>query len=286
MEILDTKKSENASLFAERLPKKPYCSDGKGQALKIRTAAHALKRPLIQYNRPALIAWLCFDVDTNAIEALHASNLPTPSLVVLNKENGRGHIYYGLTTPVCRTSAGRLKPLKLAAVVEEGLRVKLGADEGFAGLIGKTPHHEQWRTFEPKFEAVYDLGELAEWVDLPAKVPKRLGIRTGIGRNVELFDRLRFWSYKWLAEYKSKKTMTEWSAAVLARAEFLNDFAAPLPYSEIKATAKSVAKWTWKHYTGRMSDEQFSKLQAQRAKAKAKKMKSKTVQKIEEVRYA
>lgn len=286
MELLDTKKSKNASLFADRLPKKPYCADGKGEALKIRSAAHALKKPLIQYNRPALISWFCFDVDTNAIEALHAANLPTPSLVVLNKENGRGHIYYGLTTPVCRTSAARLKPLKLAAVVEEGLRLKLGADQGFAGFIGKTPHHEKWRTFEPKFEAVYDLGDLAEWVDLPAKVPKRLGIRTGIGRNVELFDRLRFWSYRWLAEYKATKTQEQWFNAVLARAEALNDFAAPLPLSEIKATAKSVAKWTWKHYTGRMSDAQFSKIQAARSAKGRANTRKKTASKIEEVRYA
>jgi hypothetical protein len=198
---------------------------------------------------------------------------------VLNKENGRGHIYYGLTTPVCRTSAARLKPLKLAAVVEEGLRIKLGADQGFAGFIGKTPHHDKWRTFEPKFEAVYDLGDLAEWVDLPAKVPKRLGIRTGIGRNVELFDRLRFWAYRWKADYRTTKTFEQWEQAVLTRAEALNDFAEPLPLSVIKATAKSVAKWTWKHYTGRMTDEQFSKLQAAR---RAKRIRKVTAQQIEE----
>jgi hypothetical protein len=280
VELLDTKKAENASLFIERLPKKPYCSEGKGHALQIRAASHALKRPLIQYNRPALIAWLCFDVDTNAIEALHASNLPTPSLVVLNKDNGRGHIYYGLTTPVCRTSAARLKPLKLAAVVEEGLRVALGADEGFAGLIGKTPHHEQWRTLEPKFEALYDLGDLAEWVDLPKKVPKRLGIRTGIGRNVELFDRLRFWSYRWLNDYKAKNNLEGWGRAVLGQCQKFNNFAQPLPDSEVRAVAKSVAKWTWQKYTGRMDDKDFSKLQSARSAKQKRKVKTEQIHEV------
>jgi hypothetical protein len=265
MELLNTIEGKNASLFADRLPYKPYCSDDLTQGLRIRTKAQALKHSHIQYNPPPLVSWLCFDVDKErAREAWFDANLPTPSLVVENRANGHAHIYYALRTPICRTENGHLKPLKLAAVVEEGLRVALGADAGFSGLIGKTPHHIAWRTLEPVFEAVYDLGELAEWVDLPSKVPRRLGIRTGLGRNVELFDRLRFWSYKWLAEYKSKKTMTEWGAAVLARAEVLNDFTSPLPLSEVKATAKSVAKWTWQNYTGRMSDAQFSKIQAVR----------------------
>jgi Replicase family/Primase C terminal 1 (PriCT-1) len=266
MEELSSERGKTSSLFFERLPPRPYCSNGKGERMLVRTKAHAATRPLIQYNKPTTLTWLCFDVDrTRAREASYDANLPTPSLIVENRENEHCHVYYGLITPVHKTSAARLKPLKFLAAVEEGLRVKLGADEGFAGLIGKTPHHEKWRTLEPVFECLYELGELAEYVKLPAKLPRRLGIRTGLGRNVELFDRLRFWGYKWKAEYVAlKKSKEHWMAAVMSQAVAYNDFAVPLPLSEVKATAKSVAKWTWQNYTGRMSDADFSALQSKR----------------------
>lgn len=283
MESLSLIAGKQSSLFFERMPKTALCADDFSDGLKIRRKEHAKKRKHVQFNPSQLVTYLCFDVDKErAHESWHDANLPCPSLIVQNPENGHAHLLYALAAPVPRTEAARLKPLKFLAVVEEGLRLKLGADQGFAGLICKTPNHQSWRTFEPTFEAIYELGELSEWVDLPAKVPKRLGIRTGLGRNVELFDRLRFWAYKWLGDYKSKKNFEDWGRAVLSQCEHFNDFTAPLPLSEVRAVAKSVAKWTWKHYTGRMDDKDFSKLQATRAKAKAKKSKSK----IEEVRYA
>ena len=288
MEELLLERGKNASLFFERLPFKPYCADDFGDGLAIRGKSEAVKRRHVQYNAPAKVAWLCFDVDKDrAHEAWFDANLPTPSLVVQNPANGHAHILYALKAPVCRTNAARLKPLRYLAALEEGLRVKLGADLGFSGLMCKTPHHDAWRTFEASFEAVYDIGELAEWVDLPTKAPKRLGIRTGLGRNVELFDRLRFWAYKWLGDYKAKGDHERWAAAVLGQCEKYNDFAQTLPRSEVQAVAKSVAKWTWQKYTGRMDDKDFSKLQAVRAKARNMKTpQKKLTQKIEEVRYA
>jgi len=46
----------------------------------------------------------------------------------------------------------------------------------------------------------------------------------------------------------------------------LNTFPSPLPQSEIRSTALSVAKWTWNKYTGRVSDEEFSAIQARRGR--------------------
>jgi hypothetical protein len=163
--------------------------------------------------------------------------------------------------------------LKLLAALEHGLRQALGADEGHTGLIGKTPHHIDWRTLEPNFEALYDLNELAEYVELPAKMPRRLGIRHGIGRNVELFDQLRFWAYKWKTDFKAKKTQEQWNTAVLSRALDYNNFAMPLGLREVEGIAKSVAKWVWTKYTGRMSDADFSALQSKRGQRKGAKIK-------------
>jgi hypothetical protein len=274
MEELSNERGKNSSLFLERLPKKPYCMDGKQQGIKIRTKAKACEKPLIQYNDPRKVSWLCFDIDRErAHEAYFDANLPTPSLTVINAANGHAHVYYGLVTPVHRLDCARLKPLKLLAALEHGLRQALGADEGHTGLIGKTPHHTDWRTLEPNFEALYDLNELAEYVELPAKMPRRLGIRHGIGRNVELFDQLRFWAYKWKADFKAKKTQEQWNTAVLSRALDYNNFAIPLGLREVEGIAKSVAKWVWAKYTGRMSDADFSSIQSKRGQRKGAKIK-------------
>ncbi len=42
----------------------------------------------------------------------------------------------------------------------------------------------------------------------------------------------------------------QWENAVLTSAERLNQFGSPLPFNEVKATVRSVARWTWAHYTG------------------------------------
>jgi len=44
--------------------------------------------------------------------------------------------------------------------------------------------------------------------------------------------------------------LDQWQKVVLGRLEALNaQFQHPLPHSEIKATAKSIAKWTWRKIT-------------------------------------
>jgi hypothetical protein len=60
----------------------------------------------------------------------------------------------------------------------------------------------------------------------------------------------------------------DWEKAVRAQIETINSsFETPLPYSEVKATAKSIAKWVWQ----RFSYGDFSEVQAKRgAKGGAK----------------
>ena len=53
----------------------------------------------------------------------------------------------------------------------------------------------------------------------------------------------------------------EWERAVRAQIEAINSgFEQPLPYSEVKATAKSIATWVWQ----RFSYGDFSEIQAKR----------------------
>jgi len=96
---------------------------------------------------------------------------------------------------------------------------------------------------------------------LPAK-----GQQVGLGRNCTLFENLRRWAYREVLAYRLTSTYEAFKDGVLVQAMALNSFPSPLPQSEIRSTALSVAKWTWKHYIGRVSDEEFSRTQARRGK--------------------
>ncbi len=139
---------------------------------------------------------------------------------------------------------------------------KLKADRGFAGLLTKNPLHPDWYTHHWA-EYKYTLDELADCLDLTGH-PKRRGIEAvGLGRNVELFDTTRKWAYKAIRAYWKPDYKDKWFDAVLSEVEGLNgQFSEPLPYSEVKSIAKSIAKWTYQHFT----PAGFSKEQAKRGR--------------------
>ncbi|WP_077128968.1 replication initiation protein, partial [Shigella sonnei] len=191
---------------------------------------------------------LLFDVDQPlAAMAWDAAGLPPPTWTAQNPENGHAHIAYALSAPVAKSDAARLKPLRLLARIQHAMTDALSADKGYVGLITKTPNHERWRTTVWRPEP-YSMDELRDYLpdnlELPRRIKKSEAI--GIGRNVSLFDSLAAWSYKKRLNYTDPQA---WFAACLNHAEALNTFATPLEFNEIKATAKSVAKWTWTHIT-------------------------------------
>ena len=112
----------------------------------------------------------------------------------------------------------------------------------------------------------YDLGDFLEWFDIPAKLPHQAKLQ-GFGRNCTLFETAKKWAYRQVLAYRVAGKQEAFIAAVLGHCEQINEtFNPPLPFSEVKATARSIARWTWKHYTARWTNEEFSKRQAQRGK--------------------
>ena len=66
-------------------------------------------------------------------------------------------------------------------------------------------------------------------------------------------------------KFKKDSTYEAWERDVLSIAEGLNNHCNalnPLQYNEIKATARSVSRWTWKHF----DSATFSEIQTNRAK--------------------
>lgn len=251
---------DTSTIFQARLPHRPYCSDDLSHGLIVRPAATALRHRHLQPNAPLETAWLVFDLDyPGAAFAWEKSNLPSPTLTVSNPENGHAHLFYGLTTPVGMSDVARDAPIRYAAAVQAAFLVKLCADPGYAGLIAKNPFHDAWRALW--VQHLYDLGELADYVNLPKHRPPREAL--GLGRNCMLFDELRAWAYQWVRQYKRNDAKAEqWLRAVVGQAERLNAFPVPLAFNEVKAIAKSIARWTWRNF----SDAAFSAVQSTRGK--------------------
>lgn len=86
---------------------------------------------------------------------------------------------------------------------------------------------------------------------------------SGLGRNCDLFDRLRYFAYRKVLKFKKSGGLAEaWRARLFSVASGMNgDFARPLSDLEVRGIAKSVAKWTWLHFT----QAAFSALQSKRA---------------------
>lgn len=231
----------------ERLPKKPYCSHDKG-AYNIRPLLAALRYPYIQVNGPHVKWWMVFDVDRPAaFLAWEDAGLPPPAWVSTNPQTTTGHICYALELPVATTAAARAHPMRYLRHVEYGLAKALGADLGYSGLMTKNPTHEAWKTWVGPQRA-YMLEEFGEYIDIPKRIPKKAE-EYGVGRNCMLFDNLRKWAYARVMRAKATQGFDQWRESVLVAAEGFNaEFKTPLLFSEVKATAKSVAKWTWANF--------------------------------------
>ncbi|WP_270809411.1 LuxR C-terminal-related transcriptional regulator [Aeromonas sp. QDB58] len=133
-------------------------------------------------------------------------------------------------------------------------------------MITKNPLHDDWLTIWHHSEA-FPLDYLAEFcpdADLAAYSRRSRNEASGLGRNVTLFDEVREWAYSAVRAYWRPNGYEAWADAVRAACESANTFGleqgGPLPVSEIKATAKSVARWVWNRFT----PAGFSQVQAHR----------------------
>ena len=136
-----TENHDQLTLFVDRLPYRPFCADDLAHGLQVRPALVALERRHIQYNPPASINWLAFDVDRDFFNDSDDRIIAPPNIVARNPANGHAHVLYGIDVGVTKTSAARAAPLRLLSAINEGFRHAVGGDVGFAELICKNPLH-------------------------------------------------------------------------------------------------------------------------------------------------
>ena len=256
-------KTQFSDDFYEKLPKKPYCSDDLGRGVIIRPKRTAIQKPYIQHNPPCLVSSLVFDIDRqDAYFAWSDANLPTPTWIAKNRQNGHAHIGYMLLAPVCTTHRAKQNVIQYLAKIEQAYSLALGADRGYTGLITKNPCHGTWENHTFGVQP-YDLNYLADFVELQ-ELKTDLKEVSGLGRNCMMFDTVRFWAYEAIRAFISGST-DSWYAEVLKVATNANGaFLEPLPHSEVKATAKSIARWVWRNH----SDAHVKFIERQAAKGR------------------
>lgn len=248
------------------------CSDDLGNVLRL-PKKEAFKHAYIAPNNSSFINCLLFDIDNEEAGASWLDNdAPIPNWICQNPSNGHAHYGYQLIAPVPRTLKARATPQRYLARIQHAMTEQLKADRAYSHFLTKTPEHPNHRTIWGRKQP-YTLPELAEWLPDDLPLPKRIK-RTeavGEGRNVTLFDSLRFWAYRERLKYNC---FDRWFNTCLAYAHDLNQFSSPLPSNEVRHTATSVAKWTWANIT----NKQFSAVQSTRAR---KRVAQKRAQKID-----
>lgn len=245
------------------LPHRPYATDALEQGQFRMSRDDALAMRYIEHSPHALLGSIVIDCDhpDAALRAFEQpSDHPRPSWVA-QSPSGRAHIGWWLgDNHVCRTDSALLAPLRYAHRIERGLRISVGGDFAYGGQLTKNPIHPDWDTIYGPSRP-YTLRELST-VHTPRQAPRRPDRAAGLGRNVTMFDTARIWAYRqWWHHHTG--TNDQWLTLVLQHCHAINtEFANPLPFVEVQATARSIGKWVWRNFT----EEQFLARQAHRGR--------------------
>lgn len=238
--------------FCDAIPLKPYATNDLSLGIRIFSKKTALEKRYIQPSHSYYQNSLIFDIDRTAsvadlVYSMHG--VPFPNFITENPENGHSHFVYLLKEPIYKTAASRLKPIQYGAAVQRALSSLLDADICYSGFMTKNPINENWRLHTLK-KTPYTLGDLASFLELDQKTIKHippLDEAAGLGRNCYLFHNVRLWAYVEIRKFRGN-TYSAWLNCVTAYCTEKNaEFLAPLPYSEVKSVAKSIARFCWKN---------------------------------------
>jgi len=235
---------------------KTRCSYNKTAGM-VRPREYAVRFPYMQVNRADMVHTLVFDLDHREHLIWEKAGLPPPNLIVLDRNSGTCHLYYFIT-PVCTSEAARSKPIEYMKAIYKAFALVLDADKDYhGGPVSKTPGHPWWDTRE-LHNHVYELGELAGYVDLERPTPwvaRKERKDNAQSRHCQLFDQLRYYAYSIVNRFRDAGTFAPFVRDLELAAEKDNNFtsrghSANLPQSALRATVKSVSRWTWAHYNG------------------------------------
>ncbi|EBI4323865.1 replication protein [Salmonella enterica] len=259
----------NIDKYKSQIQAYALCCDSFSSGVYRKPKEKALKNKYIAFNNKNFINGLVFDVDhANGAIAWDFEGLPKPNVIIQNTNNGHAHLLYALKSPVLKADVARIKPLKLASIIQCGFTERLKADRAYADVLMRNPlNTNESRTIWGNIPS-YELYHLADFVSDNIKnknVKMNRSDIYGLGRNVNLFEDLRQIAYKDILRYKSNKSYNDFFNDMFSKAIVLNNFSNatdPLSHNEVKQICQSICKWTWMNF----SKERFSEIQSARAK--------------------
>lgn len=260
--VLDFTQTERyrsgGALFARVLAEAAYltrCSGNKTACL-LRPVAYAIRHRYMQINRPMFVSWLVFDLDHGNAMIWSLAELAAPNLIVRDPETGRSHLYYAIH-PVYTGENARAKPQQYMKAIYAAYCRRLDADPSYRGPVARTPGHACWET-TVVHERTYSLGELAQYVDLVSRQRHKRSLKdVAHSRHCILFEELRYFAYDVVAGEREHGTYAGFMRLLEGYACERNTFGArgfargDLSAAEVRATVRSVGRWTWDHYFGR-----------------------------------
>lgn len=207
-------------------------------------------------------AYTCIVLDVDDVDKYESAKIhldvPEPHWETYNPESGHLHIGYILMTPVKRSGEFSHKALNYYADVTKNLTLVSGADLRFNNIYTYSPYYKGFRTTWSVFTEPYELYELE------VRVPKYLkvsSVETGIGRNVDLYEKLIKDAHKpkWGRTIQGEGIgSSSWFEYAMTTNELLFEY--PLGYSEVKSIAQSTARYSSRQF----SEEVFSQIQTAR----------------------
>lgn len=229
----------------------PLVSDDLARGSWRERRERGLTRQYLEVSPKALVTAVVVDVDRPdaVLKAFERPrDHPTPSWVAVGP-TGHGHVGWWLKAPVVRTDAGRVAPLRHLHRMAEGLRMSLGGDPAYVGLLTRNPLAAGAEVIWGDARE-YSLGDLRTPL-APSQLPRRPDRANGLGRNVTLFETARREIY---GQHDPEMAEADWHRLVVrhchnVNSQFDDALGGPLPFSEVQATASSISRWTRRNFT-------------------------------------
>lgn len=244
------------NMFTAHIPATTMISEdhGKGQFEAEKKRAVFAKE--LQPNSKLMTWAITIDVDRKM--GLYADVdseylVPRWNIASVNPKNGHAHLTYLLQSPVSHGATSHQKPQALLEKIQRKLTLALGGDVAYNRKLTYNPLHAHRHTYVNDNPA-YQLMDLAEELD-DVKLPLRKvdvfkpsdmgGVIVG-ERNVQLFNTLRMWAYKYVGTFSDEEQHNFEIACNLQAHRFNHTMHVPLDMGEVHQVFKSVFRWVWR----------------------------------------